>query len=60
PTAEGLLAQAAQMIRDPVLTQASLQCEQASSQVQRCKDSFEKTKAREAEAIRALATKEFS
>ncbi|CAK0797348.1 unnamed protein product [Prorocentrum cordatum] len=39
---------------------ASLQCEQASAHVQRCRDSLDTDKAREAEAIRALATVELS
>ncbi|CAK0885519.1 unnamed protein product [Prorocentrum cordatum] len=70
PTAEGLLAQAAKMTNEPALKQvlheqaarraegvwrqASFQFEQATSQVQRCKESLEKARAREAEAIRAI------
>ncbi|CAK0878627.1 unnamed protein product, partial [Prorocentrum cordatum] len=53
---------AAEAVRraEGVWKQASLQFEQASAQVQRCRDSLDKAKAREAEAIRALATAELS
>eukprot|EP00959_Pyramimonas_sp_CCMP1952_P059948 1252477-Pyramimonas_sp.AAC.1 len=53
---------AAEAVRraEGVWKQASLQYEQTSSQVQRCKDSLDKAKAREAEAIRALVTAELS